>query len=71
MGRETFDYTVHKDGRVRIFWEGRCVLTLGGERGRALADDLDGAGPDEVQYLLARATGNFKRGNERRGRRRR
>lgn len=67
MGGEKFDYLTHKDGLVRIFWEGRCVVIVRGARGRKLAADLAEGTPDEVQYLLARATGNFKRGNERRG----
>lgn len=66
MGHETFSYRIHKDGIVRIFWEGRCVLTLGGKRGRKLIDQLTAAEEeDAVQRLLQRVTGNFKRGNER------
>lgn len=65
MGHETFDVRYTKDGRARIFWEGRCVLTLGGERAAALRAELDGAGFEAQQYALQRATGNFKRGNER------
>ncbi len=71
LGAETFRYRVHKDGVVRVFWEGRCVLTLGGARGHRLAAELAEAGPVEVQNLLAQVTGNFKRGNERADRRRR
>ena len=70
MGRETFAHEVHKSGTVRIFWEGRCVMTLGAERARRLADDLEDADETHVQYLLRRATGNFKRGSERPSRRR-
>ena len=65
MGHETFSYRVHKDGVVRIFWEGRCVLTLGGKRGQKLAVDLADADEKDVQRLLQRVTSNFKRGNER------
>jgi hypothetical protein len=65
MGRETFSYQVHKNGIVRIFWAGRCVMTLGGTRGEKLASELVEAGEEEVQRLLQRVTGNFKRGNER------
>lgn len=69
MANETFDYQAHKNGTVRIFWEGRCVMTLGGERGEKLRAALEAAEfEEEVQSLLQRATGNFKRGNERRGR---
>lgn len=40
MGKETFSYQVTKDEVVRIFCRGRCVMTLGAERGRVLAADL-------------------------------
>ncbi|MEZ4631682.1 MAG: hypothetical protein R2880_13395 [Deinococcales bacterium] len=65
MGKEPFSYKVHKDGLVRIFWQGRCVMTLGGDRGQMLAQELQDAGEAEQQYILQRVTGNFKRGNER------
>ena len=68
MGHETFSYRVQKNGVVRIFWEGRCVKTLGGARGGELTRKLAEAREEEVQELLQRATGNFKRGNERRKR---
>jgi len=67
MGHEVFSFQATKDGAVRIFWEGRCVMTLGGKRGQRLAEDLADADDEQVQYLLRRATGNFKHGNERRG----
>lgn len=65
MQPQAFSYRVHRSGVVRIFREGRCVMTLGGPRGHALACQLDEADEDLVQYLLQRATGNYKRGNER------
>jgi len=70
VGHEQFDYQTTKDGAVRIFWEGRCVMTLGGVRGSRLASDLADADAEQVQYLLQRATGNFRRGNERQAGRR-
>lgn len=67
MGHERFDYTTHKGDLVRIFWEGRCVMEVGGQRGRALTTKLEEATDDaQVQSLLRRVTGNFRRGNERR-----
>jgi hypothetical protein len=65
MGNELFSYEIHKDDVVRVFWENRCVLTLGGSRGKKLAARLAAADDGEVQGLLQRATGNFRRGNER------
>lgn len=70
MGQERFDYQITKGDVVRIFREGRCVMTLGGARGARLAAELEGADDEQIQHLLQRATGNFKRGNERSGVRR-
>lgn len=66
LGGERFEHRITKDGAVRVFWEGRCVVVVGGDRGRKLAAALRGASDGETQSLLRRATGNFKRGNERR-----
>ena len=61
-----FGATVTGDERVLVTWQGRIVVTVAGARGTRLAAELERA-PDEDarQLLLARATGNFKRGNER------
>ncbi len=48
-----------------ISWQGRDVVTLAGERARQFVVRAEGLGGDALQLLLARATGNFKRGNER------
>lgn len=66
MGGERFDWRVQKDGRVRIFWQGRCVVTVAGRRAVRLAAQLTEADAAGAQELLRRATGNFRRGNERR-----
>jgi hypothetical protein len=60
-----FTWRSTKDGRVLIDWEGRTVTTLAGKRALRFLDDVSGAGEEAEQLLLARATGNFKRGNER------
>jgi hypothetical protein len=65
VGSEPFTFTTHRGELVRIFWQGRCIMTVGGPRGRALCVRLERAGPDDVQRLLQRVTGNFARGNER------
>lgn len=61
-----FSYRATKDGRVRIFWLGRHVTTLAAERATAFLAQAKEADDEEVQAMLQRATGNFKRGNERR-----
>jgi hypothetical protein len=59
-----FSYSVTKDGRVRIAHRGRHVVTVAGARAARLSARLAAADGDSTQQLLARATGNFKRGNE-------
>jgi hypothetical protein len=60
-----FAYRTTRDGKVFISHQGRDVTTLrGGEAARFLERVRD-AGDDEAQLAMARATGNFKRGNER------
>lgn len=69
MGQELFSYQIQKSGLVRIFWEGRCVMTLGGKRAQKLTAALLAAEDEaRVQHVLRRVTGNFKRGNERQSR---
>lgn len=60
-----FAYAVTKDGRVRISYGSRVVTTVAGSAAARLVAAIARADDDEVQHLLARATGNFKRGNER------
>ncbi len=61
----TFAWRATKDGRVRISWQGRVVTTLAGARAARFLREIEGADVEGEQLLLARATGNFKRGNER------
>ncbi|MGZ8687808.1 MAG: hypothetical protein ACXWZP_05205 [Gaiellaceae bacterium] len=59
----TFSYTAAKDDAVRISWNGRVVTTLRGDRARRFLDEVEQGGDE--QLAMAKATGNFKRGNER------
>jgi antitoxin (DNA-binding transcriptional repressor) of toxin-antitoxin stability system len=61
-----FAYRTRKGGEVVISHRGRPVVTLRGERAAKFQDRVEGLGDREAQLLMARATGNFKRGNERR-----
>ncbi len=58
----TFSYRVAKDDTVLVSWNGRTVTTLRGDRARQFLDEV---GRGEEQRVMARYTGNFKRGNER------
>lgn len=67
MGLEDnpFDWRVTKSGQVLVSRGGRLVTTVRGAAAERLLGKLSGAGDEEAQQLLARVTGNYKRGNER------
>ena len=50
---------------MRISRDGRVVTTLAGGAAKRFLDRVEGADADAAQQLMARATGNYKRGNER------
>ena len=58
-----FVYTVRKNGDVVITHDGRAAATL---RGSAAKKFLIRVNTRDPQQVMARATGNHKRGNERR-----
>jgi hypothetical protein len=62
---EGFSYE-RRGGEVAIFHHGRRAATLRGEAASKFLRKLESGDP---QQLMARATGNYKRGNERSGRR--
>lgn len=61
---DPFAYRITKDGRILISRGNRLVVTVAGAQAERLAAAL-GRDDDEDQQLLARATGNYRRGNER------
>ena len=62
----SFTWRATGDGRVLVSWQGRPVKTVTGDRARRLLEQLNAADSVQQQLLLARATGNFRRGTERR-----
>jgi hypothetical protein len=62
----TYRWQPIRDGRVRIFWQRRIVTTLAGARAARFLREIERADDDDAELLMARVTGNFKRGNERR-----
>jgi hypothetical protein len=68
MGKDQFSYRITKNGKVFVYWHGthgQREIVLKGARAAKLINDLPSMNPEEEQLALARATGNFKRGNER------
>ena len=65
---EPFSFTTRADGAVVIAYHGAPVTILRGNAAARFAGRVANADPEAAQQLMARATGNFKRGNERRHR---
>jgi hypothetical protein len=59
-------FTYRTSGRdaVRILRHGREVTVLRGKPAERFLGKAEGASPEAIQQLCARATGNYKRGNE-------
>ncbi len=61
-----FTYETRKSGEVVIRHHGTTAVTLRGDRAKTFLERADGSSEESQQDLMARATGNYKRGNERR-----
>jgi hypothetical protein len=62
---DPFDWQRTASGQVRVSRGGRLVAVVAGAAARRLDRVLDGGDDGAIQHALARATGNYKRGNER------
>ena len=60
-----FTFRATKNGEVFLHHRGKLATTLRGEAAAEFLADIDGADADEQQQIMARATGNYRRGNER------
>ncbi len=60
-----FAYRSRKSGEVEISHYGRPVIALRAEAAAKFVNRIEGLEGHEAQHLMARVTGNFKRGNER------
>ncbi|MBG6053891.1 hypothetical protein IWX81_000281 [Salinibacterium sp. CAN_S4] len=63
---DPFSFRETKAGELLVSRGGRVVVTLGGAAASRVLRALDAASTDDEQQLvLAKSTGNYKRGNER------
>lgn len=68
LDEEIFSYQATKSGRVLLYWQGKLIKTLAGKQAQKFLRQIDAANTDkELQLIMAKATGNFKHGNERMG----
>lgn len=64
-----FSWNRRADGTIVVMYHGAPVTLLRGRAAERFADRIGSAsGVEAAQQVMARVTGNFKRGNERQGR---
>ncbi len=64
LDEEFFSYKVSKDNKIFIFWYEKQVKLLTGKESEKFLAKIEKADSKEAQLIMAKATGNFKRGNE-------
>lgn len=67
LAGDSFDAKETKDGKVLLYHDGRHIETLTGAVAAKFSKRIAGADHRTRQLLIAKATKNFKRGNERAG----
>lgn len=60
-----FSYRVRKNGDVEVLHHGRLASTLRGHEASDFLQEAAGGDTADAQQLMARVTGNYRRGNER------
>ena len=65
LDEEVFSYRVTKDQMVFISWQGKRVTVLKDYTADKFIETMDGLDGKPAQRVMARMTGNFRRGNER------
>lgn len=60
-----FSFQARKSGEVEIAHHGRLATTLRGTRAKEFLEEVEAGDNGDAQQVMARWTGNYKRGNER------
>ncbi len=65
LANEPFRFQAAKGDRVLLYYQERHVVTLAGSAARRFLERANHLEGKPLQLLMAKATKNFKRGNER------
>lgn len=65
LDEEPFSYNISKDNKVFIYWHGKQITILKGKESDKFLARIKNADLKEAQLIMAKVTGNFKHGNER------
>lgn len=71
LTEEPFSYKITKKGMVIVYYDNKQIVMIKDKEAERLIAKINSAKDNatEVQLLLAKITGNFKRGNEKLGKR--
>jgi len=66
VGLHDFPFSYRKGGEEKVFisWCGRTVMTLKRKKATSFLERVSKLNGPEQQLVMAKITGNFKRGNE-------
>jgi hypothetical protein len=64
LEEQPFAYRTTKDGKVFIQWHGKQIVILKDEAAEKFITAIEQAEEKQAQLLMARVTGHFKHGNE-------
>ncbi len=65
LDEDVFTYQITKNKKVFIPWHGKQVTISSGKKAEAFIADIPNAEGKKAQLIMAKATGHFKHGNER------
>ncbi|OJV64882.1 MAG: hypothetical protein BGO41_14940 [Clostridiales bacterium 38-18] len=65
LSETPFSYRVTKDHKLHISYNNKMIMIIKEKRAEDLIKKLMSSNAFEQQLILAKATGNFKHGNER------
>lgn len=64
LDEKPFDYDIMKEYRVLLYWHNKHIKTLAGKQAQKFINQIEGLDSKNAQLIMAKVTGNFKRGDE-------
>lgn len=64
LDEEPFSYKITKDNKVFLYWHGKQVNMLRNKDSERFITKVKNVDTKEAQLIMAKLTGNFKRGNK-------
>ena len=64
LDEEPFSYKITKDNKVFLYWHGKQVNMLRNKESERFITKVKNVDTKEAQLIMAKLTGNFKRGNK-------